>query len=338
MTGPEASSIQSQFLSKIDDLIPPGSSMVVELSDLLEISTDSAYRRMRGETLLSIDEIIRLCDHFRISFDAFSRKESGLVTFRYSNIEPKSESFIQYLQSLKDDLTLISKSKDSQIIYACEDIPVFHHYGFDQIADFKMYYWMRSIMNVPELDNSFFDPSVLPSELRALSKDIIRLYSTIPSIEIWSETTIQSTLKQIEFYYESGMFKNREDALAVCDSLRTEISAIQKMAENSRKFTGEQAAETTATKNYELYFSDIELTNNCVLVKMEKARAVYLGHFSFYTMATMNETYCDKTEHWLNSIIKKSTLISGVSEKQRYQFFRKAYKMLDDLELRIKES
>jgi hypothetical protein len=134
------------------------------------------------------------------------------------------------------------------------------------------------------------------------------------------------------------MFKNTEDALAVCDSLRTEINSIQKQAENSRKTFGEPLADGSATKNYELYFSDIELTNNCVLVKMEKARAVYLGHFSFYTMATMNETYCEKTEHWLNSIIKKSTLISGVSEKQRYQFFRKAYKMIDDLELRIKES
>ncbi len=337
MNESKASLIQSQFLAKIEDLIPAGTSLVMELAEVLEISNDSAYRRMRGETLLSIDEIIKLCDHFRISFDAFARRESGLVTFRYTNIEPKITSFVQYLQSLQNDLGLIAKAKYSQIIYACEDIPVFHHYAFDLIADFKMFYWMRSIMNVPELDKSFFKPEIVPEELRDLARSIIRLYSQVPSVEIWCETTVQSTLKQIEYYWESGMFETREEALAVCASLRMELSSIQKQAENSRKSFGEEAPEAPE-KNYELYFSEIELTNNCVLVKMDAVRGVYLGHFSFYTMATMNEVYCEKTEAWLNSIIKKSTLISGVAEKQRYQFFRKAYKMLDDLENHIKEA
>jgi len=42
------------------------------------------------------------------------------------------------------------------------------------------------------------------------------------------------------------------------------------------------------------------------------------------------------TELWLNNIIKKSTLISGVSEKQRYQFFKKAFNILDNLIDKIK--
>lgn len=337
MNESQASLIQSQFLAKIEDLIPAGTSLVAELADVLEISNDSAYRRMRGETLLSIDEIIRLCDQFRISFDAFARRESGLVTFRYTNIEPKITSFVQYLQSLQTDLERIAKAKFSQIIYACEDIPVFHHYAFDLIANFKMFYWMRSIMNVPELDNSYFKPEMVPQELRDQAHAIIHLYSQVPSIEIWCETTVQSTLKQIEYYWESGMFETKEEALAVCASLRMEIASIQKQAENSRKSVGDTPAGTPE-KNYELYYSDIELTNNCVLVKMDAVQAVYLGHFSFYTMATLNEVYCEKTNAWLSSIIKKSTLISGVAEKQRYQFFRKAFKMMDDLENHIKEA
>ena len=39
---------------------------------------------------------------------------------------------------------------------------------------------------------------------------------------------------------------------------------------------------------------------------------------------------------WMNTIIKKSTLISGISEKQRYQVFKKYFKYIDDLEEKIK--
>ena len=236
MSAPEAQKIQIQFLERINDLIPRDTSLVQELSELLGVSTDSAYRRMRGETLLSIDEIVILCDHFNISFDSFSKKETGLVTFRYSTIESKPESFMAYLQSIYDDLLIISQVKNAQIIYASGDIPVFHHYRFDAIAAFKMFYWMRSIMNIPEMENMTFRFEAIDAEVKDLAQKIIELYTKVPSVEIWTDTTIHSTLKQIEYYWESGMFQSAHDAVSVCESLREVILNIQKMAENSAKY------------------------------------------------------------------------------------------------------
>jgi len=334
----DAQKIQMQFLEKVNDLIPRDTSLVQELSDLLEISNDSAYRRMRGETLLSIDEIIILCDQFNISFDAFSKKETGLVTFRFSTIESKPESFVAYLQSIYDDLIIISQVKNARIIYAGGDIPVFHHYRFPHIAAFKMFYWMRSIMNIPDMENSVFGLDAVSEEVTVLSQKIIDLYSTLPSVEIWTDTTIHSTLKQIDYYWESGMFVSSEDAVSVCESLRNVMLNIQKMAESSVKYNKAGIPLGLPEKNYEMYFSDIEITNNCVLVDLDKSKAVYLGHFSFYTMTTTNETYCLKTEEWLNSLIKRSTLISGIAEKQRYQFFKKAIRQIDELVEKILKS
>jgi hypothetical protein len=81
-----------------------------------------------------------------------------------------------------------------------------------------------------------------------------------------------------------------------------------------------------------VYHSDIEITNNCVLLNMGDANIVYLGHQSFNAMGTSNTTYCDETRKWFDNIIRKSTLISGVSEKLRYQFFQKAFKQIEELE------
>ena len=328
---------QIEFLSKVESLIPKNSSLVNELIDILEISMDSAYRRMRGQTLLSIDEIIKLCQHFKISFDPFIQSETGHVGFTYTPLDGGKNDFEEYLKSLYKDLQIIKSAKKSQIIYACQDIPVFHHYQYPALSRFKMFYWMKSIMNLPALENQSVNINEAAPELSELGTRIYKTYCEIPSIEIWTDSTIMSTVKQIAFYWESGLFKDAEDAIAVCESLRNELLDIQRFAASSSKKGGDfKPTENEEQPNYTLYYSEIEITNNCVLVNMGDSKAVYLGHFSFNTMSTSDNSYCLETEIWLNNMLKKSVKISGISEKLRNQFFRKALLKLDALENKIR--
>jgi hypothetical protein len=348
MANIDISKLQSQFLRGIEDVMPANSSLVNELSDVLEISTDSAYRRMRGETLLTIEDIVRLCEHFQLSFDAFSKVKLGMVTFNYSPLDSTAESFASYLSDTLKDIKTIASAGDPRIMYACQDIPLFYHYNYPVLANFKIFYWMRTIMNLPDLNRLKFDADSQFPELLEIGKAIYDAYVQVPSVEIWTQSTIESTLMQISFYWDSGIFESKEDALRVCAELSKEIEDFQQRAEASSKLDEvlnseektepiEIAEASDEVKNYQLYISEIELTNNCVLVNIGGTQAVYLGHFSFNTMVTRNHTYCKKTENWLNNIIKKSTLISGAAEKQRFQFFQNALVRIDNLMNRINE-
>ena len=46
----ESYELQTRFLDAIKQMLPASTSLVSEISDLLEVSNDSAYRRIRGET------------------------------------------------------------------------------------------------------------------------------------------------------------------------------------------------------------------------------------------------------------------------------------------------
>ncbi len=322
---------QLVFLKHIEDLIPPNNSLVNELSDILEVSIDSAYRRMRGETSLTIDEIIKLCNYFKISFDSFTNSDLGSVTFHYHVITKNEKHLIDYLTSLRDAMININNAKEKQIIYAGKDIPVFHNYNYPELAAFKMFYWMKSIINVADLEGQKFDISKISDELKNLGIEIFDLYKQIPSIEIWTNNTIDSIIKQIEFYWESGMFNSTEDALAVCNALQQQMLDIQKQAECSNK------EKNVSINNYSLFCSDIEITNNCVFINMGNTKAVYLGHLSYNTMSTTNKSYCEETEIWFNNLIKTATLISGVSEKHRYQFFKNNIKKIENLIAKLNE-
>lgn len=327
---------QLLFLKQIEDLIPDNSSLVHELSDLLDISTDSAYRRLRGETSLSFDEIIILCNQFNISFDSFTEMKSptNTVTYRYMKIGDTIESFKKYLDLLLSDLEVLFDAKEGKIFYAAEDIPMFYHFKYPELTAFKIFYWLKSVLNVKEYVNEKFTKSIVDEEILELCSKMNELYCSIPSCEIWTELTVNSIIKQIEFYLESGLFANPDEANDVCNQLLEEFAHIQKQAEFSQKFLDEDIIDLSKN-NFTLYNSDVEIGNNCILVKMGDYKSVYLTHLTFNMINTSNQDFCEETEKWFNNLMRKSNPISGVSEKLRYQFFATSIKKIEKLKEKI---
>jgi hypothetical protein len=303
--------------------------------DILEISMDSAYRRLRSETALSIEEIYKLCRHYNISFDSISETDAGSVTFRYQPVEGSVEEMMEYLGNLNKNLENLAKLKNSQVVYACRDIPLFYHFKFPMLASFKMYYWIKSIMNVPSFQSVKFDVDVISPEIQEIGKRIAEAYIKIPSTEIWTDGILDSFLKQIEYAFEAGFFKNTEQAIEICNLLVEELNSIKTQAEIKAKFTDE-ARKFENTDNFELYMSEIEIGNNTILVKAGDFSSVFITHHSFNNMQTSNAGFVRETDVWINSLISKSTPISGVSEKQRNVFFNKIEAKILSLEKRLR--
>jgi hypothetical protein len=62
----ETESAQQLFFKHIKSLLPQHISLADTIADVLNISNDSAYRRIRGETQISLEEIKKLCEKFKI--------------------------------------------------------------------------------------------------------------------------------------------------------------------------------------------------------------------------------------------------------------------------------
>lgn len=325
---------QADFLKKIEDILPASTNLVSELCEVLKISQDSAYRRLRGSTQLSISEVSDLCKYYNISFDVFNNNDIDNVTFSFLDLNYSFESFKAYMKSMLKDLNLIRNAKAKKIIYACKDIPIFYNYKYPHLGAFKIYYWMEAILNNANSGNKF-DVDLIPTEMKDMGHEIFNAYLDTPSVEIWTETTYLSVIKQIEFFWESGKFTSSEDVLKILEELKLLLSDIQQQAEIGRKLFSDNV-ESGQKASYELYLSDIEIGNNCVLVDLGSTKSVYLGHMSFNTISTMNKKYSALTEEWLNNIIKKSNPVSMVSEKIRFQYFRTAFSVIDEFIARLK--
>ena len=329
-------SIQDKLLGRIKNLLPANMTMVDVLSDLLEISTDSVYRRLRNETSLSIDEVSRICNHFNISFDELNTIDNASsVTFTFNPLGTVTD-YKSYLQQIHDDMVRISSAPNSQITWAAEDIPIFHHFKFPFLAAFKVYYWFHCIIYTEEHKDKKFNPRLIDEEIKGLCRDIYNLYAKIPSTEIWTDLTIASLFVQVDYVWQSGLFESKDDALEVCGLISDQLDKIHKEAEITRKI-GYDNTQVLPEQSFRFYHSDIEIGNNTIFVNMGDSKVLYLTHNTLNKIVTVNREFCDATERWIQNLIKKSNLISGVSEKQRFQFFNRMKSQLGLLEKNIRE-
>jgi hypothetical protein len=82
--------------------------------------------------------------------------------------------------------------------------------------------------------------------------------------------------------------------------------------------------------------SEVMVGNNSILVSMGKTKVAYVSNNTFNFMSTTNPGLIEENEKWLKNLIKKSVLISGVSEKQRNRFFNILKDKVELLKRKIK--
>ena len=319
--------MQEAFIKHLKQVVPSNVSLVDDIADLLKISNDSAYRRLRNETELSLDETYKICKHYRISIDSVFSNKGDSVTCNYIKLTDSEENFDSYLTGLLMQLERLQKSEDAKIIYAAEEIPIFHSFFSKELAAFKLFYWQRSVLNIPAYQTKKFDWDVISERQLELTDKIHRVYLRIPSTEIWTDETINTTIKQIEYYFESGAFKEKEDAITVLHELKKMAQAINQYAEDENKLN---------KASFNLYNSDLVIGTNCIHVTQAGSVMSYISFNTMNSLTTSNNQFCEEIEHWMKNLIKKSTLISSIAEKQRFQFFSKAYKAIDTCIERIK--
>jgi hypothetical protein len=328
--------IQDLLIGKIKSTLPENISLADELADILQISSDSAYRRIRGETALTIDEISHICSHFRISFDALVTAQTGFVSFNYRCVTSFAD-FVRYLTDIKDELVRINRAPEKQIIYAAVDIPLFHYFTFPEYLYFKMFYWLRSVSADAELSMIKYRSSDLKEEVSALCREMADLYASIPSIEIWSDSILNSIIKQITYYWLSGVFLSREEAVRLIGTVRKTLEKVQHESETNMKLQSNGFTHNF-DKNFQLYHSDIEIGNNFILVNVGKSKLQFNSFHTFNKMFTTNPEFCSLTEKWMSNLIKQSNLISGIGEKYRFQYFQKMHTQLEALTELIEKS
>ena len=113
-----------------------------EMAELLGVNIDAAYRRMRGDTALTFDEIQKICLHFNISFDSVINYQGRLVPFQFNAMFRDQFSILKYLTGIEQELKMLSQMnpENAKIVMTAMDLPYFRQFGFSSLSRFKLFF------------------------------------------------------------------------------------------------------------------------------------------------------------------------------------------------------
>ena len=326
-------SIQEILFQTIKTRLAPNISFVHDLSELLGISYDSAYRRIRGEKELSLEELKSICLYYNVSLDTLFNYKSNHVIFNSLALGEDGFTFENWLQSLLDGIKQIYNCQKREIIYAAKDLPVFYYFEFPEIAAFKIYFWHKTLIPASEYENRLITLEA-PEHLFEIGRQMLSYYIKIPTIEIWSEATIASILRQIEYCFVSGFFARTEDVFKLCDVLESWLNHVQRQAECGFQFRLGSPCEGIEN-SYKLFNNEILVSDNTILVTMDDQKTSYYTYNVINQLITSNPVFCNQVDKTLRNLMQKSALISGTSAKERYRFFNALHENVRVLRSRI---
>src|SRR5215467_7359054 len=113
----QAVQLQTGFFKYLKDKLPAHISLVDDVAELLNISIDSAYRRIRGENTLRFDEIQLLAKHYGVSLDQFLELKSDAIVFSGNLVNRDKFDFENYLRGIVRQLELINSAEQKEIFY-----------------------------------------------------------------------------------------------------------------------------------------------------------------------------------------------------------------------------
>src|SRR5690349_7072775 len=111
----ETTELQQRLFNHLKDRLPPHISVVTELEDLLGLSADSVYRRIRGEKPISFHELKAICQHFHLSIDELLQLENESVVFQAPGVSGKASSFLEYLKEMVGQFRYFNSFRDKRM-------------------------------------------------------------------------------------------------------------------------------------------------------------------------------------------------------------------------------
>lgn len=328
--------LQEKLLEHIQGKFSRKQDMITYLSDLLCVSTDGIYRRLRGDTLLSPQEISLLATNFKLSLDKILFDQSDGVVFSYNMLSSPVSSFLDYIGQIYKNLLEVSKIPGAQVYYASQELPIFQYFSFPRLLYFKLYVYGLTSWGFDFLKNKKFNYRMVDPQVSALASECVRLYNALPTKDVWSLNIVDNTLNQLEYLATVDRFEQPEDALLVCDEIIQTLESAKNMAVNGYKPL-RKTRSSSQSGRFELYYNEMISTNNTIMVLSPMGKMLFTTINNPNFLKSGDQVFCNMIEQWFDATISHSTSISVHSAKNRDWYFNRLIKKVGAARQRIQQ-
>jgi hypothetical protein len=301
--------------------IPKNIKPVNYLMDLLELSRESVYRRIRREIPFSMEEITKLSLTLGFSIDEIiegSKKERKF--FDLQILSDFSEVYIWLFKEYENYLQNLLNAKKNRVLMTLNHIPPLFSVFFNNLSKFFYYKWLNE--NMEDISSCSFANLCVPNDLIHLQEKIIISCKKISNVVmILSPHIFLSTIKDIQYFYRRKLLNKEELQL-----LRNDILELINLAEEIAK-----GGSFNINSNIDFYLSTLNIHSNSIYLQYDNVRETHFWIYSANPMIIRNSEICDMQKKWIFSLKRHSTLITESNEILQIEFFNRQREHVKEL-------
>ena len=306
------------------------------VGEVLSLSNDAVYRRYRGETLLTIYELEKLSKHYAISLDSLFRSEANRVIFEYQPIAHIDFNMESYLGKIANGLQGIRHHKSPEIMMAINNTHFLQLLNFPHLTRFKLFFWGRTHLHVPELKNQRFAHKKMTAKNDQIGRQILRDYTAIPSKELLDPEFMLGFVREIVYYFNARLFEDPTYAIHLLNQLVAFVGHIKHQCEVGKKFVFNTSPPANGNE-LEVYLNDAINGATVTYFKTEDLEGLNMAHNLMNTMNTFDTVYVQDARDVLQRQFENASIISIHNQKERNKFFHQITDHIEKVKRQIQQ-
>jgi len=313
------SELNKRIVTNVLKHISKNKKPVIYLVNTLNISRESAYRRIRGDIPFSVDELITLATNLDFSIDSIYDQEKQNHAFNdFSRMGNNTNDFFLLMLKKYSELTgKIRYAKNLKTIMAFNSFPPAFYADYLNLFKFMFYKWLHQDNDTYR--NKLYSETVLPDEVvifqRKMKGNLIQGNNVILILDM---NIFLNLIKEIQYYYHRKLLTNDEMLLLKEDTLRL-IEQYDNIVQ-----TGEYGYA-----KIQIYLSSLCVNSNTIYYDYDDKVEPLFWIFTINPVIIQNKGIISMQLRWLNSLKRHSTLITQSNEIMQTEFFYRQREYID---------
>ncbi len=324
----KSESYQRQFFDRLADQFKGRADMVSQLCLTLHLGKDAVYRRIRGDTSLTADELMLLSDTFGVKLQT-TRRNIPVLGYPLSQLNLSSE--VDYVKRLRENVHEIVNIPEVSVDYASPDLPLFYEMSTPTLLGFKMFMYGITTWGLGKFSDKPFSPSLIDPDTYHYADKLVSDVCRLPGRELWSIRILDVTLRQIAYVHQVGRFANTQIVRDLFRELGMIVDHLESMARRGKRFRmGSQPSE--GSPDFAVYLNELSNTSNAVIIKAPARTYLFSVLVSpNYIVATDDKVVRD-VQFWFDQQVRMGTRLSMDSAKHTSRYFEQLRQQLASYE------
>lgn len=320
--------LNDKFIAAVKQRFSSKAALVPTLSEILSLSKESIFRRLRGDVPFSFDEAIKISIRLDISIDRLADASTVMTQNKWAvmdmeMISTPSGYYEQYCRRLEMYGTVfrnMQHAKAAKIQCAVNTLPYSFALPFETLHRFQIYKWSYLTQGVQP--DFCFSKMEIPAKAQDVERRLLSEYRRIPRFFcILDKKVFTSVISDIQYFSQQGLISEPE-----LQQLKTDLLGVITYLERITACGVNDAGNETA-----IYLSGMDLDATYIHMEYDGQslsvhRTYFVDTFNFY-----NAKLCRIQKDWIELLKRYSMSITQSGEKQRFEYFNKQRELVEGI-------